>query len=173
MAGVPFAAASESNAIVGTLRFPPVPDEDMLPEARKEIADEWWATIVQNGVDCIFSNMLPAQEEYSYMEVPLTPVLVQTTPTAGGPATYSQRDIDRSINDRAALVHSNLKKTEMKARILIDYKCMIAVALLKALKQHAPLFELTCKMRKDHVLVAATRGSARRHHVRPVHGSLR
>ena len=35
MAGVPFAAASSGpGAIVATLRFNPVPDEDMLPEAR-------------------------------------------------------------------------------------------------------------------------------------------
>ena len=43
MAGVPFAAASSGpGAIVATLRFNPVPDEDMLPEARKEIADAMW-----------------------------------------------------------------------------------------------------------------------------------
>ena len=57
MAGVPFAAASSGpGAIVATLRFNPVPDEDMLPEARKEIADAMWETIVQNGVDCIFDQ---------------------------------------------------------------------------------------------------------------------
>ena len=43
MAGVLFllfaAASSGSGAIVTTLRFNPVPDKDMLPEARKEIAD--------------------------------------------------------------------------------------------------------------------------------------
>ena len=86
MAGVPFAAASSGpGAIVATLRFNPVPDEDMLPEARKEIADAMWETIVQNGVDCIFDNKLPAAEEYSYMEVPLTtvPVLMQQTNAAG------------------------------------------------------------------------------------------
>ena len=122
MAGVPFAAASSGpNAIVGTLRFNSVPDEDMLPEARKEIADAMWETIVQNGVDCIFINKLPAQEEFNYTETPLNtvPVLVQHTPE-GGTATYTQRDIDRSTNDRAAVVFSNLRKSEMKARILID-----------------------------------------------------
>ena len=110
----------------------------MLPEARKEIADAMWETIVQNGVDCIFENKLPAQEEFNYTETPLdtVPVLVQHTPE-GGTATYTQRDIDRSTNDRAAVVFSNLKKSEMKVRILIDYKCVLAVAILKAFKQHA------------------------------------
>ena len=119
MAGVPFAAASSGpGAIVATLRFNPVPDEDMLPEARKEIADAMWEVVVQNGIDCIFEDRLPAHEEYSYTETPLdtVPVLVQHTPE-GGTATYTQRDIDRSINDRAAVVHSNLKKTEMKAHV--------------------------------------------------------
>ena len=72
MAGVPFAAASSGpGAIVTMLRFNPVPDEGMLPEARKESADAMWETetIVQNGVECIFDNKLPAAEEYSYMEV--------------------------------------------------------------------------------------------------------
>ena len=78
MAGVPFAAASSHafhdafsgpGAIVATLRFNPVLDEDMLPEARKEIADAMWETVLHNGVDCIFDNKLPAAEEYSYMEV--------------------------------------------------------------------------------------------------------
>ena len=83
MAGVSFAAASSGpGAIVATLRFNPVPDEDMLPEARKEIAGSMWETIVQNGVDCIFINKLPAQEEFNYTETPLdtVPVLVQQTP---------------------------------------------------------------------------------------------
>ena len=73
------------RAIVATLRFNPVPDEDMLPEARKEIADAMWETIVQIGVDCIFDDRLPAAEEYSYMEVPLStvPVLMQQTNAAG------------------------------------------------------------------------------------------
>ena len=155
MVGVPYAAASGPNAIVGTLRFNSVPDEDMLPEARKEIADAMWETIVQNGVDCIFENKLPAQEEFNYTETPLdtVPVLVQHTPE-GGTATYTQRDIDRSVNDQRAVVLSNTKKSEMKAQVLQDYKCLLGVALLKAFKQHAPLFEI--KMRKDHVLVAAT-----------------
>ena len=80
----------------------------MLPEARKDIADSMWETIVHNGIDCIFNNKLPAQEEFNYTETPLdtVPVLVQHTPE-GGTATYTQRDIDRSINDRAAVVHSN------------------------------------------------------------------
>ena len=127
------------NAIVATLRFNPVPDEDMLPEARKEIADAMWEVVVQNGIDCIFENKLPAQEEFNYTETPLdtVPVLVQHTPE-GGTATYTQRDIDRSTNDRAAVVFSNLRKSEMKARILIDYKCVLAVAILKAFKQHHP-----------------------------------
>ena len=71
MAGVPFAAASGPNAIVGTLRFNSVPDEDMLPEARKEIAETMREIVVQNGIDCIFEDRLPAQEEYSYTETPL------------------------------------------------------------------------------------------------------
>ena len=50
MAGVPFAAASGPNAIVGTLRFNSVPDEDMLPEARKEIAETMWEVFVTNSV---------------------------------------------------------------------------------------------------------------------------
>ena len=51
MAGVPFAAASSGpNAIVATLRFNPVPDEDMLPEARKEIAETMWEVFVTNSV---------------------------------------------------------------------------------------------------------------------------
>ena len=154
MAGVPIAAASGVNAIVGALRFNPVPDEDMLPEARKDIADNWWETIVACGVDCIFDNMLPAHEDYSYSDVPLTPVLVQPATTASGTATYTQSQIDRSVNDRNAIEHSNTKKAEVKARMLITYKSVLAVALLKAFKQNAPLFE--SQMRKDHVLVAAT-----------------
>ena len=74
MAGVPFAAASGPNAIVATLRFNPVPDEDMLPEARKEIAETMWEVVVHNGIDCIFEDRLPAHEEYSYTETPLVTV---------------------------------------------------------------------------------------------------
>ena len=158
MAGVPFAAASSGpSAIVATLRFNPVPDEDMLPEgeARKEIADDFWDVFQMHNVDCIFDNKLPANEEYNYAETPLNtvPVLVQQT-QAGGAAIYTQKGIDRSVDDRAAVEFSNTKKVEMRARILIDYKCVIAVSLLKALKVNAPLFE--SQMRKDHILVAAT-----------------
>ena len=122
MAGVPFAAASGPNAIIGSLRFSPVPDEDMLPEARKDIADQMWETIQQCNIDCIFNNKLPAQEEFTYAETSLetVPVLVQHTP-AGGAPIYTQRDIDRSVNEQRAVVLSNTKKSEMKAQVLIDY----------------------------------------------------
>ena len=155
MAGVPIAAASGPNAIIGSLRFTPVQDEDMLPEARKDIADQMWETIQQCNIDCIFNNKLPAQEEFTYAETSLetVPVLVQHTP-AGGAPIYTQRDIDRSVNEHRAVVLSNTKKSEMKAQTLQDYKCQLGVALLRAFKQHAPLFEV--KMRKDHILVAAT-----------------
>ena len=49
----------------------------MLPEARKEIADAMWETIVQIGVDCIFDDRLPAAEEYSYKGVDLAERLVR------------------------------------------------------------------------------------------------
>ena len=71
---------------------------------------------------------------------------------------FSQSDIDRSVNARAQVEHSNQTELTMRTRILSDYKCVIAVALLKAFtyncKTNAPLFE--SQMRKDHILVAAT-----------------
>ena len=39
-----------------TLFTAPVPDEDMLPEARKEIAESMWEIFVINSVDCIFED---------------------------------------------------------------------------------------------------------------------
>ena len=78
---------------------------------------------------------------------------------------FSQSDIDRSVNARAQVEHSNQTELTMRTRILSDYKCVIAVALLKAFtyncKTNAPLFE--SQMRKDHILVAAT---ARAHALR-------
>ena len=63
-------------------------------DARKEIADAMWETIVHNGVDCIFDDKLPAAEEYSYMEVPLTVLLQQTN-------AQLERDLSISVDKRA------------------------------------------------------------------------
>ena len=48
----PFAAASTgASALVASLRFNPIPDEDLLPEKRKDIAEEMWETIIGHGID--------------------------------------------------------------------------------------------------------------------------
>ena len=50
------AAASGASSLMTTLRFNPVPDEDMLPEVRKEIADEMWE-MGTPAISAIFNAM--------------------------------------------------------------------------------------------------------------------
>ena len=71
----PFAAAAGGPSSLATsLRFNPVPDEDLLPETRKEIAEEMWDIILSHVIDCIFDDRLPPAEEYAYTETPLDSV---------------------------------------------------------------------------------------------------
>ena len=159
----PFAAAAGASSLVTSLRFNPVPDEDLLPETRKDIADEMWDIILSHGIDCIFDDRLPPAEEFAYTESPLdsAPLLNISDTNADGSPKYTQADVDKAANKRKEMENNNLQKKTMRERLLKDYKAVLAVALLKAFKANAPLFERKC--RNDHVLVAASGTTPAKH----------
>lgn len=150
------AAASGASSLMTTLRFNPVPDEDMLPEVRKEIADEMWEIIVTHGIDCIFEDKLPPAEEYAYTEINLdsAPLLDPKATNADKTLKYTQSEVDKAANRRKEIENQNAQRRAMHDRLLKDYKSVLAIALLKAFRTNAPMLEK--KLRKDHILVAAT-----------------
>ena len=117
------AAASGASSLMATLRFNPVPDEDMLPEVRKEIADEMWEIIVTHGIDCIFEDRLPPAEEYAYTEVNLdsAPLLDPKATNADKSLKYTQAEVDKAANRRKEIENQNNQRRAMHDRLLKDY----------------------------------------------------
>ena len=109
----PFAAAAGgSSSLVASLRFNPVPDEDLLPETRKDIAEEMWDIILSHGIDCIFEDRLPPAEEYAYTETPLdsVPLLDPAALNADNTLKYTQAEVDKAANRRKEVENNNQQK---------------------------------------------------------------
>ena len=147
----PFAFASGGGR-GATLKSPVVlqtlESENPLPEERKRIIEKWYEALQLLGM---FDDALPPEHEFMYELTPLetTPVL-----TVSAEAGITQKDVDQAARARTTLQAENTRKQRTRDVLVRDLKAHVGLALLRAIEKNAP--QLWKRMKRDHVLVAAT-----------------
>ena len=142
-------AAGGSTKRPPPIRLPPVKSEYPLTEERKKYIEDVWKVLTMAGIDCIFDDVLPPDDQYKTTTTPLdsVPLLKE-----GSGVTASE--VQTSERLRAQLTAANTAKEQLRDRLLTDYKAALGVAMLDAFEAKAPLTRK--RMMKDHELVAAT-----------------
>ena len=84
----------------------------------------------------------------------LTPLETAPLLTVSTEAGITQRDVDAAARARAVLQAENLRKKRTRDLLVRDLKAHVGLAILRAIEKNAP--QLWKRMKRDHVLVAAT-----------------
>lgn len=135
------------------MTFPEIVSENPLPEERKEWCKRAFEKMILGGVSGIFESppQLPPEDAYKTAQSPLTSLPI---PVVSEQTGITQKDVESVMRQRLALEQENTRRETLHDRLVRDIKTNLAISILAALEDNAPL--CAEDLRKAHVLVAAT-----------------